>query len=181
MASHDSHVAAYRRLVRLYPAPFRAEYGDDMADLFAAQIADEPAARVWARTVKDLAATVPRLHMEASMRDNAKTVAFVAFAALAVLFAPRTLWLLVALVLFGVWRALDRERPEPMMTWQQTVKVGLFGGAACLAVGVLPASRAVFDESFAYGIGILGVVGGTLVVLTGLVRGVHAKRSQQPA
>ena len=60
MASQDSHLAAYKRLVRLYPASFRTEYGDDMADLFAAQIADEPSARVWARTVKDLAATVPR-------------------------------------------------------------------------------------------------------------------------
>ncbi len=58
-------VGAYRRLLRLYPRAFRDEYGVDMALLFAHQLRDEPAVRVWARGLVDLAITVPARHLEA--------------------------------------------------------------------------------------------------------------------
>jgi hypothetical protein len=60
-------VRAYRALLRLYPRRFRDEYGPDMALLFADQLRDEPAARVWARSAIDLALTIPTQHLEAHM------------------------------------------------------------------------------------------------------------------
>lgn len=60
-------VGAYRVLLRLYPRRFREEYGADMALLFADQLHDEPASRVWARGLVDLAITVPHRHLETHM------------------------------------------------------------------------------------------------------------------
>ena len=47
----------YRGLLRVYPRRFRDEYGADMVLLFTDQLRDEPALRVWARGVIDLAIT----------------------------------------------------------------------------------------------------------------------------
>lgn len=61
-------VAAYRALLRLYPREFRDEYGVDMALLFAHQLRDEPPGRVCARSLVDLARTIPTRHLEAHMK-----------------------------------------------------------------------------------------------------------------
>jgi hypothetical protein len=65
--SGPTSIALYRGLLRLYPRPFRDEYGVDMADLFAEQVRDESGLRVWARGLLDLFLTVPELFMEAHM------------------------------------------------------------------------------------------------------------------
>jgi hypothetical protein len=44
-------VGGYQHLVRLYPRRFREEYGAEMARLLADQLRDEPASRVWVRTL----------------------------------------------------------------------------------------------------------------------------------
>lgn len=64
-----SHLGAYRRLTILYPGSFRREYRDDLVALFAAQLGDEPAARVWLRNFRDLAVSVPARHLEAHMQS----------------------------------------------------------------------------------------------------------------
>lgn len=60
------HERAFRRLVRLYPAAFRAQYEDQMVGLFADQLRDSrtsgttlAVARLWAHTLIDLVATAP--------------------------------------------------------------------------------------------------------------------------
>lgn len=60
------HERAFRRLVRLYPASFRAQYEDQMVGLFADQLRDSrtsgttlAVARLWAHTLIDLVATAP--------------------------------------------------------------------------------------------------------------------------
>lgn len=65
------HVGLYRRLLALYPTAFRAEYGDEMAQLFADQLRDArqaggavPLARLWAGTVADLVATALGQHAQ---------------------------------------------------------------------------------------------------------------------
>src|SRR5262245_26064394 len=58
---------AYGVLLRLYPRDFREEYGEDMAQLHLNQLRDESASRVWARTVLDVALTVPSIRLEAHM------------------------------------------------------------------------------------------------------------------
>jgi hypothetical protein len=67
VTSGPTSLALYRGLLRLYPRPFRDEYGVDMADLFAEQLRDESGPRVWARGLLDLFLTVPELFMEAHM------------------------------------------------------------------------------------------------------------------
>lgn len=66
----NRHERAFRRLVRLYPAAFRAEYEDQLVGLFADQLRDSQATgrtlavtRLWAQTLVDLVATAPREHL----------------------------------------------------------------------------------------------------------------------
>lgn len=60
-------MTVYAALLRLYPRDFREEYAEDMRLLLHRQLHDEPAARVWARALLDLALTVPPQHLEARM------------------------------------------------------------------------------------------------------------------
>lgn len=73
---------AYRAMLRLYPRHFRDEYGTDMALLFAEQLRDERAARVWARSAIDLALTIPTQHLEAHMNRAPSPLLPVLFAAI---------------------------------------------------------------------------------------------------
>ena len=75
-------VVVYRKLLWLYPRSFRDEYGSDMALLFADQLRDEPAARVWARGAVDLAITVPARHLEAHVNRPPNAVVPLLFASL---------------------------------------------------------------------------------------------------
>ena len=75
-------VVVYRRLLWLYPRSFRDEYGSDMALLFADQLRDEPAARVWARGAVDLAISVPARHLEAHVNRPPNAVVPLLFASL---------------------------------------------------------------------------------------------------
>lgn len=77
-------IDAYRALLRLYPRRFRDEYGADMALLFADQLRDEPAARVWARSAVDLALTAPAQHLEAHMNRAPSPLVPVLFAPIGV-------------------------------------------------------------------------------------------------
>lgn len=77
-------VGIYRRLLRVYPRHFRDEYRDDMALLFAEQLRDEPATRVWTRSLIDLAINIPARHVEAHMNRPPNPTVPVVFAALAV-------------------------------------------------------------------------------------------------
>lgn len=71
-------------LFRFYPRAFRDEYGLDMALLFAAQLRDEPAGRVWARGLLDLAITIPTRHLEAHMTLPPNPIVPSGFAAVSV-------------------------------------------------------------------------------------------------
>lgn len=77
-------VGIYRCLLRVYPRRFRVEYRDDMALAFAEQLRDEPATRVWTRSLIDLAITIPPRHLEAHMNRPPNPTVPVVFAALSV-------------------------------------------------------------------------------------------------
>ena len=77
-------VGIYRSLLRVYPRRFWVEYRDDMALLFAEQLSDEPATRVWTRSLIDLALTVPAQHLEAHMNRPPNPTVPVVFGALSV-------------------------------------------------------------------------------------------------
>ena len=77
-------IGIYRSLLRVYPRRFRDEYRDDMALLFAEQLRDGPASRVWARSLIDLTITIPARHLEAHMNRPPNPTVPVLFAALSV-------------------------------------------------------------------------------------------------
>lgn len=52
------HQSVYRSLLRLFPAGYRATYGDSMVQLFSDQVRDEGAMRAWLRTAQDLPTSV---------------------------------------------------------------------------------------------------------------------------
>ena len=152
-------VGIYRGLLRVYPRRFRDEYQDDMALLFAEQIRDEPATRVWTRSLIDVAITVPAQHLEAHMNRPPNTTVPVVFAALSVtgvvvaVLGGSNLGMagfgLAVAVVAGVltiasWRrtrAVTAERPASARWWQ--VLVGGVGMASTTfvvlnAVGEVP-------------------------------------------
>lgn len=64
------HVQAYRALLRLYPATFRDDYGEEMARLFGEQLRDArtthspiAVAGLWARAIADVLETAPSHHL----------------------------------------------------------------------------------------------------------------------
>lgn len=64
------HARAYRALLRVYPARFRDDYGEEMARLFGEQVRDARAgggrtavAGLWARTIADVLETAPGHHL----------------------------------------------------------------------------------------------------------------------
>jgi hypothetical protein len=72
MSSHDR---AYRALLRLYPATFRDDYGEEMARLFGEQLRDartangrQAVAGLWARAIADVLVTAPRQHLRKEHR-----------------------------------------------------------------------------------------------------------------
>jgi hypothetical protein len=67
----NRHERIYRRLLRLYPADFRARFGNEMISLFREQLRDarssgerKQIASLWARCLVDLVVTVPKQHFE---------------------------------------------------------------------------------------------------------------------
>jgi len=65
----------YRALVRLYPRPFRRDYGDDLVQHFADLVTDRGARAAWARTSLALTITIPRYHLERIMNDQRSNIA----------------------------------------------------------------------------------------------------------
>jgi hypothetical protein len=66
----NRHERAFRRLVRLYPAGFRARYEDQMVGLFADQLRDSKTSgsslavtKLWVHTLIDLVTTAPEQHL----------------------------------------------------------------------------------------------------------------------
>lgn len=172
-------VRGYRALLHLYPRRFRAEYGDAMTSLVAAQLRDEPTTRVVARIALDLVITVPVQHLEVHVRAPRPLVpvgsAAVALAGFGVAVAAGTgtfgvvVGLLVALAASAVavvsWRQ-SRVVGGVRSEWWKPVAVGVV-----LVVAVVVGARAGL-EAWYLGIGM--VVAGVALVATGLVLGVLA-------
>ena len=148
----DTSVGLYSSLLRFYPRGFREEYGPDMTLLFAHQLRDEPAVRVWGRGLLDLALTIPTLRLELLMTGPASSAAPLPFAlgALSIAFAAvavtagtvfgvvavaLTLALLAAALAVVAWR---RNRPVagPTPVAEHWWKL-LLGGAVALTALVV--------------------------------------------
>jgi hypothetical protein len=177
-------VSAYRHTIRLYPRPFREEFGDDLVQLFADQLADERAARVVTRTTLDLALSVPQRHLESDMHVTRTSVLPIVFFALAlsslvvglVVGHPAVLgacalatltFLALAVVALHRARPLHEVRSIPSRWW-----VVLGSGVALLA-GLVVVTRATGE--LPEGGWFLAMVTGltaSVLIATGLVLGV---------
>lgn len=74
------HVRVYRRLLRLYPASFRREYGVAMVQVFTDCLREDTRdrrraalTRVWVHVLRDLALSVPNQRIEALMSEQQTT------------------------------------------------------------------------------------------------------------
>ena len=80
MATPSWHERLYRTLLRIFPAEFRGDFGDEMADDFRQQRLDAatggaaPVARLWTRTALDIGRSAPREHLDVLRRDGAYAV-----------------------------------------------------------------------------------------------------------
>ena len=80
MAPSSWHERLYRALLRLFPAEFRGDFGDEMADDFRQQRLDAatggtaPVARLWTRTALDMGRRAPLEHLDVLRRDAAYAV-----------------------------------------------------------------------------------------------------------
>ena len=186
-------VGVYRCLLRVYPRRFRVEYRDDMALLFAEQLRNEPASRVWTRTLIDLAITIPARHLEAHMNRPPNPTVPVVFAALSVTgvvaailggsnLAMAGIGLAVAVVA-GVltvasWRttrAVIAVRPASAHWWQV-----LLGGVGVLATTIV-ALNIIGEVPDGWWVPMmLTLLAGIMTTATGLVLGVAHFTTHRP-
>lgn len=82
--SRSGAARVYGALLALYPRRFRREYGEDMVLLFAEQLRDENAWRVYSRAATDLALTVPTSYLEVVMKTSTSPFLSMFFGAVAV-------------------------------------------------------------------------------------------------
>ena len=149
MTANRRQVALYRRITVVYPRSFRTEYRDDLVGVFAAQLDEESATRVWGRTVRDLVTTVPSQHLEAHMHrrsTNAPALICGAVALTALLLAamfgtsPVSILLLGVVLVASVVAALTRRAGRPVSEghaarrWWQFLAVG--GGLLLIMIAV---------------------------------------------
>lgn len=186
-------IGVYRTLLRLYPRRFRDEYGPDMALLFADQLRDEPAARVWVRGMVDLAITVPTRHLEAHMNRPPTPVAPLLFvvvsltgvciaviggSSLGMLAVGLSVAAVAAALAAAAWRhtrPVAVARPATAHWWKF-----LTGGAGILvAVIVLTTATGEVDDSMWWPM-VITVVGALLLLGTGVVLGVARLTGNHP-
>jgi hypothetical protein len=177
-------VETYRLTIRLYPRSFRDEYGEDLVQLFADQLCDERAPRIVARTVLDLALSVPQRHLESDMRTTRTSLLPVIFfvtalsslvvglvvghpSVLALCAVVTLVFITLALVAIHRARPLSEVRSAPSRWW-----VALTSGAVLMA-GLIVVTNATGE--LPEGGWLLAMITGlTALVLmgTGLVLGV---------
>ncbi len=186
-------VGIYRTLLRVYPRRFRDEYRDDMALLFAEQLHDGSASRVWARSLIDLTITIPARHLEAHMNRPPNPAVPVLFAALSVtgvvtaILAGSNLAIagfgLAVAVMAGVlavasWRttrAVTAERPASAHWWQI-----LLGGVGVLATTIVVLNIIGEVPDGWWVPMMLTLLAGIMTTATGLILGVAHLTTHRP-
>lgn len=186
-------VGAYRALLHLYPRRFREEYGVDMALLFADQLGDEPAPRVWARCAVDLAITIPTQHLETHMTRSSSSTVPVLLSALSVAGVAFALivgsslglalvGLVVAVIAGGLavasWRssrAITADRPAASHWW----KVVLTGVGVLTAMVVAVNVVGEVSEGW-WAPMMLALLAGILTTAAGLILGIVHLTGNRP-
>jgi len=185
--STNFQVALYRRLAALYPKAFRDVYRDDLVATFALQVRDEGPARVWIRTLRDLAVTLPSQHLEARMNyrptPHAASVPVCSIAVgvgvLAVMSGEGPVpWILLFVALAGLivavlsWQATSPMRPAPVRYTKHWRKCVLTGVALLAGVIAVLNFASTDDAGAGWLLVIAGLVGGVALIMSGIAMGV---------
>lgn len=164
-----------------------------MVLLFAEQLRDEPAMRVWARCVIDLAITVPTRHLEARMTRLPKPAVPVLFASISVagvlfgVIAGSNLGMLalglsvaavagaLAVLAWRHTRTITAARPATAHWWRF-----LTGGAGALgAVIIVTTATGEVDDSMWWPM-MITILAAVVTLGAGLVLGIARLTSKRP-
>ena len=200
MSATSAHVAAYRRLTALYPRRFRDEFRTDLITLFSHQLEDEGPGRVWLRTVRDIAVTVPTQHLEVHVRrpsNNIVTAAagVVAVAATFLAFAlgtgtsPALLLVVLASGATAMWSWKDNQPLRVGNTVDSAWWKFLIGGAGLVIVTfsamAIPWPDAIDLGDNAYWLIVFSMMTslalGTIGLLLGIGALIHRRSTPRPA
>ena len=185
------HKSLYQRLLWLYPASFRREYGQAMVQVFCDRLRDEArhrpraaAVRAWLHTLGDLALSVPKQRIEAFMCEQQATVRLLtlivavslSIAAIAFIGIPAV----VLLAAVPAWLAYQHRRGRLLrLPGQSKWYRWVLSGAAVLAVEWLAFILSGEADEWVWGLGSLLAVLGLLVVAAGVVMGVRDLRQHR--
>ena len=176
----------YRRLVRLFPRPFRHEYGDALAQFFRDDVRERGRARGWGRALSDLIVSVPVQHVEVTVRQRTpvRTLAMLAVPVLAGLAAVGLgrFVVLVVPIAFGVSVAMYLSS---MRSYNEAVSGASAAWWRVLGAGVLllagMGARATYGPDmdwFPWPLAVLLYLVGWALIISGALLGlVHLYRS----
>ena len=187
------HRSFYQRLLWLYPASFRRDYGQAMVQVFCDRLRDEarhrPRAaslRAWLQTLGDLALSVPNQRIEAFMSEQQTTVRLLtvivavslSIAAIAFIGIPAV----VLLAAVPAWLAYQHRRRRLLrLPGQRKWYRWVLGGVIVLAVESVAFMLSGDGEAgqWVWGLGSLLAVLGLLTVTAGVAMGVRDLRQHR--
>lgn len=195
MSAGRGHVAVYRRITRLYPASFRDDYRADLVSLFAHQMEDEPALRVWLRTLRDLAISVPAQRLEPHMKRSPSAVITLLAGIAATTAATLALTIgtgpampiFLAVALFSVavavwsWQVNQPVRADDAAarSWWKVLLAGPALAALTFAAMAVPWPKAVDLGDNAYWLIVVSFMTSITLAGVGLILGVVAVTTRQ--
>ena len=191
MSDRAAHLAVYRRLSLLYPRSFRDDYDADLVAVFAQQLRDEPPGRVWLRTLRDLAVSVPTQHLEARMSSPSPHVVTATCAVVAATAGALTVTIgtgpampafaLVTLVFAAIaywsWEASRPARgvgPSAGQLWWKFLVAGCSLAGLTLLATVIPWPESVDLGDNAYWALIISLGASLVLGASGLLLGIGA-------
>jgi hypothetical protein len=200
VSAASTHVAAYRRLTALYPRRFRDEYRTDLVALFSQQLEDDGPGRVWLRTARDIAVTIPVQHLEAHVHrpsPNVVTavsgVVSIAAALMAVIMGTAmSLVLLLVAVASGATAIWSWKATRPLRATNDVDSAWwkFLAGGAALVIATFSGMAVPWPDAMdlgdnAYWLIVFSVMTGLALGAIGLVLGIgaliHRKYTPRPA
>ena len=197
MNTRDRHVWFYRRLITLYPQPFRDEYADDMVMLFEDMLRDGSSAAVWQRTLRDVSKSVLVQRLEKLMSEpRARLAGVMTFVCLGIavtgllvagtgpltFLVPVGISFIAACMALAYW-SVNRSYIEPADRMHQYWLRFLGSGAALLIAAVIATNVLHIDGPWELLIGDV-IVGWALVGLGGFLgvwHGAYRMRAMRAA
>jgi hypothetical protein len=200
VSAAGTHIAVYRRLTALYPRRFRDEYRTDLVALFSHQLEDDGPGRVWLRTARDIAVTIPVQHLEAHVHRPShnivtaiSSVVAIAAALLAIILgtAMSLVLFLVALgsgaIAISSWKA---NRPLRVAHNVDSAWWKFLAGGVALVIVTFSAMAVPWPDAMdlgenAYWLVVFSVMTGLALGAIGLALGlgalIHRKYTPRPA